>query len=194
MWVTKGHFWPIQIFAHLYEVGYRARHDNCSDTLLLEEFGICRGLGRIDMVVVNTSLEGYEIKSDRDDMRRIERQVELYSKVLDRATVVVGERHLSSIFDIVPGWWGVLYFGSGPRIESLRHSKKNRSVDARALVELMWYDEAIGVLEERSAARGVRGKPRSIVWDRVCETLAPQEIAAKVRERIKARNRIITAA
>ena len=153
-------------------------------------------MGRIDMVVVNSSFEGYEIKSDRDSLRRLERQVELYSKVLDQATIVVGERHLSSSLDIVPDWWGVLLFKSGPKtskIENIRRPKQNVSVDSRALVELLWYHEAISVLEERFAARGVRRKPRRVVWDRVCEIFETHEIAAMVREGIKARKRLIAA-
>lgn len=149
------------------------------------------------MAVVNSSFEGYEIKSDRDSLRRLERQVALYSKVLDRATIVVGERHLSSSLDMVPDWWGVLLYKSGSKastIESVRPPKDNVCLDSRALVELLWYSQAIGVLEERSAARGVRRKPRRVVWDRVCEIFETHEIAAKVRDGIKARKRLIAAA
>jgi hypothetical protein len=35
--------------------------------------------------------------------------------------------------------------------------------------------------------RGARGKPRELVWDRVCEHFDVTEIAAAVRERLKAR-------
>ena len=165
-----------------------------SDSLLLEEIGICQGTGRIDMVVVNSNLEGFEIKSDRDSLRRLKCQVELYSKVLDRATIVVTERHLATSEEIVPNWWGILLFednGRRPRIKVIRNPKKNVSVDARALVELLWYDEAIAFLDERFVARGVRGKPRRLVWDRVCEFFKTHEIAAKVRDQLKARNGII---
>ena len=70
-------------------------HAKQPDTVFIEEFGICRGQGRIDLAVVNSFLHGYEIKSDRDSLRRLDNQIELYSKVLDRATIVVGKRHLS---------------------------------------------------------------------------------------------------
>jgi hypothetical protein len=44
-------------------------------------------------------------------------------------------------------------------------------------------------LEQRDAARGVRGKPRPVVWDRVCEHFGVEEIAAAVRSRLKVRAR-----
>lgn len=57
-----------------------------ANTVFIEELGICCGQGRIDLAVVNSLFHGYEIKSDRDSLRRLDNQVELYSKVLDRAT------------------------------------------------------------------------------------------------------------
>jgi hypothetical protein len=45
----------------------------------------------------------------------------------------------------------------------------------------------MALLEERNAARGVRGKPRRIVWDRVCDRFGVDEIAAAVRARLKTR-------
>ena len=170
-----------------------SQHSQRPDSVLIEEFGICRGRARIDLAVINSSFHGYEIKSDRDSLRRLENQVELYSKVVDQATVVVGDRHLAVALDIIPDWWGVLLFEDGHKslgIEPFRRSRDNPGIDSRSLVELLWLDEAIAFLEERSAARGVRGAPRRIVWDRVCEHFDPHEIAAKVKKQLKARRGI----
>ncbi|MCH7713599.1 MAG: cold-shock protein, partial [Chloroflexi bacterium] len=90
-------------------------HAKQADTVFIEEFGICRGQGRVDLAVVNSVFHGYEIKSNRDSMRRLENQVTQYSKVLDRATIVVGDRHLTDILNMVPQWWGVLRFESGAK-------------------------------------------------------------------------------
>ena len=68
------------------------------DTVLVEELGLCRGQVRVDIAVVNGLLQGYEIKSDRDSLRRLGIQVVLYWKVLDRATLVVCERHIVEAF------------------------------------------------------------------------------------------------
>ena len=133
---------------------------------------------------------GYEIKSDRDTLRRLKNQVELYSKVVDRATIVLGERHLSEAMGIVPKWWGVLLIQPGvksPRIKAVRRARKNPGIEPRSLVELLWLDDAVALLEQRDAARGIRGKPRRIVWDKVCEYFKVSEISAAVREHVKAR-------
>ena len=166
------------------------QHARGTDTVVIEELGLCRGQVRVDLAVVNGSLHGFEIKSDRDSLRRLGTQVETYSKVLDRATIVTGLRHLPEVSGTVPTWWGILSIHpskNGPRFKTVRREGKNPQRDPRALVELLWLDEAIALLERRDATRGVRGKPRPVVWDRVCENFDVEEIAATVCSRLKAR-------
>ena len=168
----------------------RAAYLRDVDTVVLEELGLCRGQVRVDLAVVNGILHGYEIKSDRDSLRRLAGQVGLYGKVLDRATLVVGRSHLDEAMDLVPEWWEVLLIRPTPKgvqFKTVRRGRKNSGRDPRALVELLWLDHAIALLDQRDAARGVRSKPRRVVWDRVCECFDVDEIAAAVRSHLKAR-------
>lgn len=163
-----------------------ARHP---DTCFIDELGLCRGQVRVDLAVVNGALHGYEIKSDRDRLDRLRSQVEVYGMVVDRATIVVGPKHLEEAIGIVPSWWGVLQVlaDASVRLESVRPSRENPAQVARAIAELLWRDEALALLESRRAAHGVRSKPRPAVWDRVCETFDLSEVATAVRERLKSR-------
>ena len=86
----------------------RRRHEGEEDVVFMEELGLCRGEVRVDVAVVNSALHGYEIKSDRDSLRRLSNQVVLYGRVLDRATLVVGERHADDASALVPEWWALL--------------------------------------------------------------------------------------
>lgn len=164
--------------------------DNANPTVVIDELGLCRGQVRVDVTVVNGLLHGYEIKSDRDSLRRLDAQVEIYGKVLDRATLVVGERHLAEALNILPRWWGVLYVSqraNEPQFTTVRHSRNNPLRDPRSLVELLWLCDALDLLEQRDAARGIRSKPRRDVWNRICEHFSVDEIAAAVRAKLKAR-------
>lgn len=166
------------------------KYSHTSHTVLIEELGLCRGQVRVDLSVVNGRLHGYEIKSDRDSLRRLSGQVELYGKVFDKATLVVGERHLTEAIDNVPEWWGILLArrsANGLRLKTVRYPRNNPKKDPRTLVELLWLDDALAMLEERNAARGYKGKARWIVWDRVCELCSLNEIAKAVRTHLKAR-------
>jgi hypothetical protein len=141
-------------------------------------------------VVDGLRLHGYEIKSGRDSLRRLTQQVRLYSKVVDLATLVAAERHIDDAVAILPDWWGVVKVEAGThglRFKNLRRARNNPDRDPRALVELIWRDEALALLEGRGVAHGVRGKPRCLLWDRVCEHFGLEEIARTVRSHLKAR-------
>jgi len=163
-----------------------------ADSVLIEELGLCRGQVRVDMALVNGHLQGFEIKSDRDSLKRLGVQAEIYSKVFDRMTIVAGERHLDGVLKCLPPWWGVLQVVQGAsavRFKSYRKGRRNPSRDPRTIVELLWLDDAITFLEQRDSARGVRGKPRRVVWDKVCDCYTLDEIAENVRECLKDRAR-----
>ncbi len=177
----------------------RGTHAADDDAALVEELGVCRGQVRVDVALVNGALHGYEIKSDRDSLRRLARQAEVYGKVLDRATLVTGERHLKHAQAAIPPWWGVVLaqpVSVSPRrrpsslamhLTSVRTESPNPGRQARALAELLWLDDVIGLLDERQALRGYRGKPRRVVWDRLCEVYTLDEVGAAVRARLKVR-------
>ena len=67
----------------------RALHDGAPDTHIRHELGLEHGQVFVDVVVINGELHGYELKSDSDTLDRLPRQVQAYSAVLDKATLVV---------------------------------------------------------------------------------------------------------
>ena len=70
-------------------------HHGDTNTLVLDELGLRHGVARVDVAVVNGYLHGFEIKSDSDTLDRLPSQVTIYNAVLDRATLVVGEKHIA---------------------------------------------------------------------------------------------------
>lgn len=168
-----------------------------SDATLIEELGLCQGRVRIDLATVSGVLHGYEIKSNRDRLSRLSSQSATYSRVLDRVTLVVGSKHINAALRLVPRWWGVLLVRAGSNgvtLASFRPAGENPNQDPRALVELLWRDEALELLACHNAAAGVRSKPRPAVWDRVCEALDVAQIRAAVRHRLRTRAATSTSA
>jgi hypothetical protein len=161
--------------------------------IIVDELPICWGDARIDIAVVNSSFHGFEIKSDKDTLERLPRQVELYNKIFDMLTLVCSSRLLTKAKDKIPEWWGIQIpvvddtITAGVRFETERDPQKNWDVDLRSLVELTWKEEAISILNDRGLARGYRGRPRWDVWDRMIEKIDPDELKTAVRECIKER-------
>lgn len=160
-------------------------------TVVLDEFGILEGRNRVDVAVINGALHAFEIKSDRDTLARLDRQAHAYARVFDYVTVVATDRHIAALATLLPGWWGLSearHVHAHVVIRRVRRPKRNPGVEPNALVQLLWRDEALRILVELGAARGLSGKPRRVVWQRLVETLDSIELLSLyVRETIKTR-------
>src|ERR1700733_2509791 len=99
-----------------------AAHAGEIDTRIVEEMGVWSGSVRIDIAVVNGSLSGYELKSERDTLERLPRQVRLYGHVFDFLHLVVGKRHVEKAKAMIPDWWGVkIAIAGSTGVELLPH-------------------------------------------------------------------------
>jgi hypothetical protein len=159
--------------------------------LVLEELGICRGTVRVDMAVVSGTLKGFEIKSEQDTLRRLPAQASAYNKVFDTLTIVVAARHLQRVAAIVPPWWGILVVedrpGDEPNLQSYRPEALNTGLDAFALVQLLWRNEALALLGANGIEAGLKSKPRRYLWEALAENLALSDLREVVRTQLKAR-------
>ena len=164
-------------------------HDSAT-TLVRGELGLCLGETRVDLAVINGSLVGYEIKSARDRLDRLSSQVSNYGRVLDYAILVCASRHLHRALPLLPLWWGVWEVserdGSIEFIE-VRRACKNPHPDPYAVAQLLWRDEALDLLKSRSLARGLQGATRWKLWQALVDSFDPCELAAAVRDQLRAR-------
>ncbi len=161
------------------------------ETLILDELGLRHGAARIDIAVVNGNLDGYEIKSDLDTLRRLPHQMKIYNSVLDHVTLVVGNRHIDRAGKIVPDWWGITLVERGKRgmpcFSEIRKPQENPSLDPLTITKLLWRDEALALLGEISIADGFRSKRRAVIYARLAEVVPLDLLRAKVRQQLKYR-------
>lgn len=169
----------------------KLRSEKGAASVLVEELGLCQGDVFVDVAVVDRRLEGYEIKSDQDTLRRLERQRAVYSKVLASATLVLAEKHLRAARKVVPRWWGIflaLPLEDGSlKLTTIREPRSNPAVDPGALVQLLWRDEALNILRRLGKAKGVATKPRRAIWRRILEEFPVDELQKVVCDQIKRR-------
>lgn len=158
---------------------------------IVEEFGIGNGDVRVDLVAIDDWLHGYEIKSDADTLTRLPTQARRYSQVLDRVTLVVGERHHSRAKRLVPEWWGVMTaVPIRPGLVRLypdRPGEANPQVDPFALAGLLWREEALEVLESMDALGGLRSRARPFLFNRMIQIFSLEELHGLVRGKLKSR-------
>lgn len=167
-----------------------AEHADQRDTLLVDEMGILRGSARIDVAVINGSINGFEIKSDADRLHRLARQRDAYGTVLDTVTLVTSAKHLRAARAQIPMWWGVIVAAGDRGAVSLRRTRKarlNRGVQPAALASLLWREEALELLERHDLARNLRSRPNPALWQALGERLAPPVLSEGVRSALKGR-------
>jgi hypothetical protein len=161
-----------------------------NDYRLVEELAVCDGDARVDIALINGKLCGYEIKSDRDTLGRLPKQVKAYNRTFDIMTIVVGEKYREMIEEKVPSWWGikVAYKDNSNKvyIENIRPASFNDDVDARSVLELLWRDEILELLKNKGI-RGLSNKNRRMLRDIAIETIPPSEIKEYTREILKIR-------
>jgi hypothetical protein len=160
-------------------------------TVLAQELALNRGVGRIDVALLNGRLHGYEIKSERDSLERLPEQVKLFSTTFDRVTIVVHSRHLRRVRRMVPRWWSIARAersGQDVVIIKVRTGQRNQHVDTVAVAGLLWRDELIDVLHGVGGCPSSIGRlPRAALAGFLAASLSSDAIAEVVRAKLKAR-------
>jgi hypothetical protein len=168
-----------------------ARYSEDPSTRIIDELALRHGASRVDVAVVNGIIHGYELKSDLDTLKRLPYQAKIYNSVLDRITLIVGQRHLDESIDIVPEWWGIKLARMGNRgaihFTEVRRDRNNPLQEILSVSKLLWREEALTLLEELGEAEGLRRKPRAVIYARLAEVADPNLIRSRVRHQLKSR-------
>lgn len=166
-------------------------YKNDPNTLIIDELGLCQGVSRIDIAVINGRILGYEIKSGKDTLERLPVQIEIYNKVFDEITIVTCENHSRKVMDLIPEWWGIYLVGKAENdpigFIELRSPKNNPSIDLFSIAQLLWRNESITILKRRGFAKGIISKPRFEAWGRLVKNLNPDELKKSVRDQLRIR-------
>lgn len=87
---------------------------------MLNEFRV--GECKADLAILNGTSTVYEVKSERDSLSRLERQVTAYAKVFARVYVIAAENHVDAIIGAVAEDVGILRLNGRHRISTLREA------------------------------------------------------------------------
>ncbi|EFI53563.1 sce7726 family protein [Afipia sp. 1NLS2] len=118
---------------------------------MLSEFraGECKA----DLVILNGTSTVYEIKSERDSLARLAKQVANYKKVFASVNVIVGEGHVDSVILTVPKDVGVICLSRRYQISVVRDAANRpgricpdtvfqslRSAEAKSILKALGVD------------------------------------------------------
>lgn len=146
------------------------------------------GVCIMDVAVADDLLYGYEIKSGKDTLARLPHQVEMYNKVFDSLTIVVGERYFPEIVlsPTPPFWWGLILCAQG-KMRVIKEPERNPRRDWKLLAKLLWRDESLEVLERYNCAKGMRNKTKDALADQMVTHLTFKQVHSEVLKALKER-------
>jgi len=167
-------------------------HDSLQDgELLFEELGLCEHTARADVAVLGSRFHGFEIKGETDSLRRLCAQVDVYRQVFDCVTIVIAGRLLQSARKVVPRSCGIVS-ATMTRcrvvLTPIRAAVQQSQVDPANMVQLLWREEALAVLQSIDGISDLRRQPRAVIWQEVVDRLSLAELRAVIVKALGARS------
>jgi hypothetical protein len=161
------------------------------DTIVVDELGLSHAKARIDVAVINGCVHGYEIKSSLDTLNRLPTQLELYSKCLEKLTLVCAPRHIERVEKIAPEWCGILMAEKGARgavtFTTVRRAGSNTQIDPVQLAHLLWRPEAAALLSRFEPSKKMLNKPRRELYEALAAVMTVRELTEAIREFMQVR-------
>jgi hypothetical protein len=156
---------------------------------VIDEFWVPVRNVRADVVLIDGQLHAYEIKSCRDTLKRLPRQIEAYSTIFDTCTVVLAEKHYDQGVKILPSWWGVKVAqqGSVSELVSARAALRNETVSSEAIVRLLWRQEVQSVLEF-SGGSIYPQMGRAAMWRELLHLVSADQLRTIVAQTLRIRH------
>ncbi|WP_254433799.1 sce7726 family protein [Acinetobacter sp. Marseille-Q1618] len=117
--------------------------------ILINELGFCNkdpnstidNSFRADLALANGRLVGFEIKSEKDNLKRWASQMVAYNNVFDEVWLCVHSKHLEDGLKITPKNIGILLIDDYESVAIVRHAKLNNNNNIYDLSGLLWREE-----------------------------------------------------
>ena len=112
---------------------------------MINEFRV--GDCKADVAILNGTATVYEVKSERDSLTRLERQIAAYATVFAKVYVIAAESHIRAVANTVPDSVGILCLNSRHQISTLRDAAdRPESTSPGAIFDAIRAEEARMIL------------------------------------------------
>ena len=159
--------------------------------LIINEMVINNRERRADFVLINNSLNVYEIKSDLDSLKRLEGQVECYLERFDKVTLVVTERHLTKALDAPSNVaiWKVFENKAGAvKFKEIRRGVKEDKKNISVLCDFLTKKELQKLMSQICPEKFKRSFTKSELFNampKCCSVKIKKEVVSILREKHK---------
>ncbi len=113
---------------------------------MVTEFRV--GRRKADVVILNGTGTVYEIKSERDNLRRLASQIDAFSRVFAIVNVIVGNNHVGDVEASVPDHVGIMVLSDRYQVKTLKPAMEDpKRTDATAIFDTISQREADLILK-----------------------------------------------
>ena len=103
------------------------------------------GGSRVDLCKINGTSIAYEIKTDLDNLKRLDKQILDYQRVFEQAYVICSLKRMPEVKNVLPDNCGIYTYTHSPRkryqFEKYRDARKNIMFDSKLQLSLLWSRE-----------------------------------------------------
>lgn len=118
-----------------------------------EEFCFGRKTRADALLVTESEMVGFEFKSDRDNLNRLEHQIHDYERFCDRNYLVTGQKYKEKAPEEIPEHWGIylVYLDDKEilQLECIRKAQpNNKRMRLHNQLRLLWRSELIPIIRK----------------------------------------------
>jgi hypothetical protein len=162
------------------------------DTIVVDELGLKNGIVRADIAVLNGKMIGYEIKTERDTLKRLPAQILAYSEVFDQVFIITSSNHIKRVEAMVPKWWGIFEIVEESECQfsfsCYRKAGKNLSQNTYTLAQLLWKAEALEVVNKFVQSEVTRSASKKEIYKIISSGCPASELSNIVMGYLKKRD------
>ncbi len=163
------------------------KYKNPDFSIVLEEVGILNGSSIIDIAVFSKAYNlGFEIKSAKDSLVRLPKQLVDYLQVFDYLTVITQPSHLDDVLSLVPSFVGIILVYDNGTFDYVRNPTFNSSLKKEKLIKLLWRDEVYSFLRANNF-KNISKLSNAKVKKMACDNFSLQAIRELVFNTLKNR-------
>jgi hypothetical protein len=164
---------------------------NKPDTFVIDELGLRNGEIRADIAVVNGKMIGYEIKTAKDTLLRLNNQMVAYNEVFDHVYIITAPNHLEKVINFIPEWWGVYLIdtkdGNACSFILYRKAQLNKCRKTLGLVQLLWKNEVLEILNSIMKCDVKPSVTKEDLYDILSNICASERLSKMVIQYLKMR-------
>lgn len=128
-----------------------------NDSIILHELKVCDGKARIDLALIdNDKLFGIEIKSELDNLAKLESQKVFYDYTFQTISIIVTKQHLNKIEEFIPKFWEIILAEKQNinelKFTTIRESGFNPHWATKHIAKLLNITEINNILPENNEA------------------------------------------